>query len=250
MLTTTLLTRRFGGVPAVDDMDLSVSGAKITALIGPNGAGKTTLFNIVTGFDRPDGGAVTFRERRIDRRPASEIARRGLVRTFQTPRPFGTLTVLENFLVAGRRHPGETLLGLCSRWREGRRRERDLLHRASEVLSLVGLENHRDHPAGALSGGQGKLLELGRALMLAPDLLLLDEPVAGVNPALAEKILERMLALRADGMGLLIIEHDMDFVMAAAEHVIVMAEGRLIAQGTPDQVRSDPRVVQAYLGEG
>jgi branched-chain amino acid transport system ATP-binding protein len=250
LLSTSGLRRSFGAVRAVDGVDLRVASHTITALIGPNGAGKTTLFDILTGFDRAHAGTVRFAGDRIERRAGWDIARRGLVRTFQTPRPFASLTVLDNLVVGSRAHPGERLLSLLTRPRAVKARERALIAQADEVLDLVGLTGQRDQRAGALSGGQGKLLELARALMLSPQLLLLDEPVAGVNPKLAEEILARILRLRDQGITFLIIEHDMDFVMAAAERVVVMAEGRVISQGTPDEVRRDRRVIDAYLGRG
>jgi neutral amino acid transport system ATP-binding protein len=233
----------FGGVRAVDGATLDVEAGSITGLIGPNGAGKSTLFNCVSGFLRPRSGRVSMDGRRIDRLPPHRIARGGLVRTFQTPHALTRMTVAENVLLATPRHPGERL------GRRGRERERDARARTAELLALVGLDTHTDELAGTLSGGQRKLLELVRALMAEPRLLLLDEPMAGVSPALRVELLQHIRDLRdRDGITLLIVEHDLDFVMGASDRVIVMNDGRVIAEGTPDEVRGDERVIDAYLG--
>jgi neutral amino acid transport system ATP-binding protein len=241
------VVRAFDGVRAVDGATLDVEAGSITGLIGPNGAGKSTLFNCISGFLRPESGSVVLDGKRIDRRAPHRIARSGLVRTFQTPRALTRMTVLENVALATPRHDGERLgRGLAPR---ARRRERSAHARAVELLALVGLESHADALAGTLSGGQRKLLDLVRALMVEPRILLLDEPMAGVSPTLRVKLLEHILALRErDGVTLLIVEHDLDFVMRASDHVIVMNDGRVIAQGLPDDVRLDERVVDAYLG--
>jgi ABC-type branched-subunit amino acid transport system ATPase component len=239
------VVRSFGSVRAVDDATLAVELGSITGLIGPNGAGKSTLFNCISGFLRPQSGRVLLDGRRIDRRPAHRIARAGLVRTFQTPRALTRMTVLENVVLAAPRHPGERL-GFA---RAGRRREHEALARAAELLELVRLDGQAGALAGTLSGGQRKLLDLARALMTEPRLLLLDEPMAGVSPTLRVELLEHILDLRRrDGITLLIVEHDLDFVMRACDRVIVMNDGRVIAQGTPEEVRRDEKVVDAYLG--
>ncbi len=241
------VVRAFGGVRAVDGATLDVEPGSITGLIGPNGAGKSTLFNCVSGFLRPEAGRVLLGGVRIDRRPPHRIARTGLVRTFQTPRTLTRMTVLENVLLATPRHPGEQLGGALAG--RARRRERDARGRAAELLELVRLDGHADALAGTLSGGQRKLLDLVRALMAEPRILLLDEPMAGVSPALRVQLLEHVLSLREQaGVTFLIVEHDLDFVMRACDRVIVMNGGRVIAQGTPDEVRVDERVVDAYLG--
>jgi ABC-type branched-subunit amino acid transport system ATPase component len=243
MLRVEGVVRAFDGVRAVDGATLAVEQGSITGLIGPNGAGKSTLFNCVSGFLRPDAGRVLLEGRRIDRRAPHRIARAGLVRTFQTPRALARMTVLENVVLGTPRHPGERLGG------RGARREHEALARARELLALVRLEGHADALAGTLSGGQRKLLDLVRALMAEPRLLLLDEPMAGVSPTVRVQLLEHILALRERaGLTFLIVEHDLDFVMRASDRVIVMADGRVIAEGTPDEVRADARVVDAYLG--
>ena len=241
------LVRTFGGVRAVDGATLDVEAGSITGLIGPNGAGKSTLFNCVSGFLRPEAGRVLLGGVRIDRRPPHRIARTGLVRTFQTPRTLTRMTVLENVALAAPRQDGERLGGALRP--RARRREREVRSRAAELLELVRLDGHADALAGTLSGGQRKLLELVRALMVEPRILLLDEPMAGVSPALRVELLGHILALRdRDGVTLLIVEHDLDFVMRASDRVIVMNDGRVITQGSPNEVRADERVVDAYLG--
>ena len=243
MLEVHEVVRAFGGVRAVDGATLAVEQGSITGLIGPNGAGKSTLFNCVSGFLRAQAGRVLLDGRRIDRRAPHRIARAGLVRTFQTPRTLARMTVLENVLLAAPRHPGERLGG------RGAPREREARARAQDLLELVRLDGHAPALAGTLSGGQRKLLDLVRALMAEPRILLLDEPMAGVSPTLRVELLEHILALRRrDGITLLIVEHDLDFVMRASDRVIVMNDGRVIAHGSPDEVRADERVVDAYLG--
>jgi len=233
----------FGGVRAVDGATFDVEAGSITGLIGPNGAGKSTLFNCISGFLRPRSGRVSMDGRRIDRLPAHRIARAGLVRTFQTPRALIRMTVAENVMLATPRHPGERL------GRLGRSREREAETRTAELLALVGLDGHAQTLAGTLSGGQRKLLDLIRALMAEPRLLLLDEPMAGVNPTTRVQLLQHIRDLRdRDGITLLIVEHDLDFIMGASDRVIVMNDGRVIADGTPEEVRGDERVVDAYLG--
>jgi ABC-type branched-subunit amino acid transport system ATPase component len=241
------VVRAFGGLRAVDGASLDVEAGSITGLIGPNGAGKSTLFNCISGFLKPQSGSVFLDGRRIDRAAPHRIARSGLVRTFQTPRTLTRMTVLENVALAAPRNRGENLGGALTA--SARRREREVRARARELLELVGLDGHADELAGTLSGGQRKLLDLVRALMVAPRILLLDEPMAGVSPTLRVELLEHILALRdRDGLTLLIVEHDLDFVMRASDRVIVMNDGHVIAEGPPDEVRDDARVIDAYLG--
>jgi branched-chain amino acid transport system ATP-binding protein len=243
------LAKAFGGLRAVDRATLDVERGSVTALIGPNGAGKTTLFNLVTGFIRPDRGAVAFDGASIFRKPPHAIAARGMMRTFQLPKAFSAMTVLENMLLGGSHHPGERLVGLARHPLGARRRERELREEALELLDRFKLATHVDAYAGTLSGGQRKLLELARLLMAQPRLVLLDEPLAGVHPVLGQQLIEHMHGLRAErGTTFLFIEHDMETVMANADRVIVMAQGRVIAAGPPDEVRRDQAVIDAYLG--
>jgi neutral amino acid transport system ATP-binding protein len=243
------LVRTFDGLRAVDGATFEVESGSITGLIGPNGAGKTTVFNCATGTLRPDSGRIVFEGERLDRKPPHRIARAGLVRTFQTARPLTRLSVRENAMLGAKDQPGERLTGWLSHPKASRRRERLVRRRADELLALVRLDSHADEYAGTLSGGQRKLLDLARALMVAPKLVLLDEPMAGVSPPLRLELLNHIVALRDAGVTFLIVEHDLDFVMQAADVVVVMNEGRVIAHGSPDDVRRDDRVVDAYLGK-
>jgi neutral amino acid transport system ATP-binding protein len=243
------LVRSFGGIHAVDGASFGVEEGSVTSLIGPNGAGKSTLFNVVSGFLKAEGGRVLLDGRRIDRKPAHAIARAGLVRTFQTARALGRMTVRENVLLAAAGHAGERLPQTILRPGRVRRREREAGIRADELLALVRLEGHAEALASTLSGGQRKLLDFARALMTGPHLLLLDEPMAGVNQTLREQLLEHVLELRErEGVTFLLVEHDLELVMRASDAVVVMNEGRVIASGVPGTVRSDSRVVVAYLG--
>jgi neutral amino acid transport system ATP-binding protein len=251
ILEASEVSKHFGGIFAVDAASLDVREGSITALIGPNGAGKTTFFNVVTGFYRPDGGAATFQGSPILGRPPHAIARLGMVRTFQITKALSRMPVIDNMLLAAPHQPGERILGLLVRPGASRRREKEIREAALELLEVFNLERLADHYAGTLSGGQRKLLELARALMTRPRLLLLDEPMAGINPTLGRRLLDHMQRLRAEeGVTFLFIEHDMEVVMNHSDRVIVMAEGRVIADGTPDHVRADKRVIDAYLGSG
>jgi branched-chain amino acid transport system ATP-binding protein len=243
------VAKRFGGVRAVDGATLDVRQGSITALIGPNGAGKSSLFNVVTGFERADRGAVRFDGASIYRLAPHTIARRGLVRTFQLTKTLSVMSVLDNMLLAAQDHPGESLAGALLRPLAWRRRERAARERALDLLERFDLRDKAHDYAGTLSGGQRKLLELARALMLEPRLVLLDEPLAGVNPTLGRRLLAHIEELRErDGTTFLFVEHDMEVVMRHSDRVIVMAAGRVIADGAPDAVRREERVVEAYLG--
>ncbi len=240
---------RFGGLHAVDGASFAVRESSVTALIGPNGAGKTTAFNLLTGFIAPDGGTVTFAGHDISGDSPDAIARRGMVRTFQLTRVLAKMTVLENVMLAAPAQPGEHLGTAIFRPRRWRRREAEVREEALEMLGEVGIHTHAQEYAATLSGGQRKLLELARALMTRPRLVLLDEPMAGVNPTLGHRLLDYLARLREErGLTVLFVEHDMDVVMGVSDEVIVMAEGRVIAHGSPESVRSDPRVIDAYLG--
>jgi branched-chain amino acid transport system ATP-binding protein len=241
------VVRRFGGLVAVDVAHLEVQRGAITAVIGPNGAGKTTLFNVLTGFDKPQSGSWTFNGRPVHGRWAHQVARLGMVRTFQLTKALSRLTVIDNMRLGATGQTGENfwLALLPFLWE---RQERAVTSRAEELLGRFQLDAMRDEFAGSLSGGQRKLLEMARALMVGPALVLLDEPMAGVNPALTQSLLTHVRQLREDGMTVLFIEHDMDTVHDISDWVVVMGEGRVIAEGTPDQVMADQRVIDAYLG--
>jgi neutral amino acid transport system ATP-binding protein len=245
------VSKRFGGIHAVERATLDVRPASITALIGPNGAGKTTLFNVITGFLRADAGRIVYDGRSIFGRSPHAIARRGMVRTFQLTKALAAMPVLDNMMLAAPHQPGERLANLLLRPRSTRAREREVRARALQLLNVFGLADMAGEYAGTLSGGQRKLLEFARALMVEPRLVLLDEPMAGINPTLGARLLEHVRELRARrAVTFLFIEHDLDVVMRHADRVIVMAEGTVIADGDPGAVRRDRRVIDAYLGSG
>jgi branched-chain amino acid transport system ATP-binding protein len=240
--------KSFGGISAVDGCSLSVSEHSVTGLIGPNGAGKSTLFNLVAGLYRPDDGGIWFNQRRIDGWPPYEIVRLGMTKTWQIPHELRNMTVLENLVLAAKHNSGEHLLNLFFRHGQVQRDEKAWRARAREVLKLTQLETLANEHAKGLSGGQKKLLELARALMTDPTLVLLDEPVAGVNPTLAANLMDLIERLRQGGRTFFLIEHDMNVVMNRCDRVIVMHQGRVIADGTPASVKANPIVIESYLG--
>jgi branched-chain amino acid transport system ATP-binding protein len=249
LLQVRALEKNFGGLRAIDHCSLDVRPGTITGLIGPNGAGKTSLFNIVTGFIQPDAGRVHFRGRDITNLAPYRILRHGLARTFQIPREHSSMTVLENLMLVPFGQAGEHIWNSWLRPAAVRREEARHRDKALEVLGFVDLEHMAGEPAGRLSGGQKKLLELARVLMVEPTLILLDEPGAGINRTLMARLAENIEFLcRERGMTFLLIEHDMDLVMRLCDPVIVMSAGSYLMEGPPEQVRTDPRVLEAYLG--
>ena len=241
------VSRHFGGLTAVDVDHLEIPRGAITALIGPNGAGKTTLFNLLTGFDKPDTGSWTFEGKSLAGIPAFKVAQMGQVRTFQLTKALSLLTVLENMKLGAKDQRGEKLLYslLPFLWKA---KEAEIEAKAMDLLKRFKLDAKKDDFAASLSGGQRKLLEMARALMTDPVLVMLDEPMAGVNPALTQSLLEHVLGLKKEGMTVLFVEHDMHMVRHIADWVIVMAEGKVVAEGPADQVMKNPAVIDAYLG--
>lgn len=241
------IKRSFGGLTAVDVEHLEIPRGAITALIGPNGAGKTTLFNLLTGFDKPDTGEWTFDGTGISGIPAFKVARKGQVRTFQLTKALGLLTVLDNMKLGAKGQSGESLARALFPW-FWRKEEAEIEARAIDLLTRFKLDEKKDDYAAGLSGGQRKLLEMARALMSQPTLVMLDEPMAGVNPALTQSLLDHILNLKTEGMTVLFVEHDMHMVRHIADWVIVMAEGKVVAEGDPHEVMANPAVIDAYLG--
>ena len=241
------VVRRFGGLTAVDVKHVEIQRGSITALIGPNGAGKSTFFNLLTGFDRPDEGTWSFNGQSLAGVPSHKVARRGMVRTFQLTKALSRLTVMQNMLLGATGQKGERFVNalLPPVWRS---QEKANTARAEELLRRFKLDAKRDDFAGTMSGGQRKLLEMARALMVGPEMVMLDEPMAGVNPALTQSLLRHVKGLREEGMTVLFVEHDMDMVRDISDWVMVMAQGRLIAEGPPDEIMANEAVIDAYLG--
>lgn len=249
VLSATGLMKSFGGVTAVNDAAITVTPGSITGLIGPNGAGKTTLFNLLSNFIHPDQGRVVFDGEPIQNLQPHEIAQRGMVRTFQVARVLSRLSVLENMLLAAQHQTGENF---WNTWFAGGRiakEEKEARDRAMEILASVGLAEKAQDYAGCLSGGQRKLLEIARALMTRPKLVLLDEPAAGVNPTLINQICDYIHHWNRQGLSFLIIEHNMDVIMSLCDRVYVLAEGSNLAVGTPNEIQTNPQVLEAYLGQ-
>jgi neutral amino acid transport system ATP-binding protein len=245
------IVRQFGGMTAVDVNHLEVQRGIITALIGPNGAGKTTFFNLITGFDKPTsaktGAHWSFDGAKLDKTSASSVAKAGMVRTFQLTKALSRMTVIDNMMLGAQNQSGENLFKSMFRptWR---RQEKDIELKADELLDRFKLLEKKNDYAGSLSGGQRKLLEMARALMSDPKMIMLDEPMAGVNPALTQSLLGHIQSLRDEGMTVLFVEHDMHVVRHISDWVAVMADGRMVAEGTADSVMSDTAVIDAYLG--
>ena len=249
LLQAESIVKRFGGVAAIDGLSFALRPGEILGLIGPNGAGKTTMFDCLAGSQRPTSGRILFNGKAIQALSAHRRACLGLGRTFQIPKPFGAMSVVENVMLGAQDQRGEAMFSNWLRPGAVRREEAEIHARAMALLEFVTLARLAREPARVLSGGQRKLLELARVMMGTPTLLLLDEPAAGVNPALLELIIDRIGAIRAQGVTVLLIEHNMDMVARLCSRVVVMAQGRLLAEGAPADVVADPAVVEAYLGQ-
>lgn len=249
MLTVQNLEKSFGGIRAVDGCSFVVNEETITGLIGPNGAGKTTVFNLISGFYQPDGGEIWFKDERIDELPPYRIPHFRLARTFQITRELQKMTVIDNLMVAPLNQKGETLWNSWFRIPSVKNQERKIKEKALGVLDFLEIENLKDEYAGNLSGGQKKLLEFGRTMMTDPELILLDEPGAGINPTLMKKLNGYIETLRSEqGMTFFLIEHDMDLVMQLCDPIIVMSEGKKLAEGSAREIQENEKVLEAYLG--
>jgi branched-chain amino acid transport system ATP-binding protein len=244
------VVKYFGGICAVDGCSFTIREGSVTGLIGPNGAGKTTLFNIIAGFERPDSGRIMLHGGDITGMPPHKLFHKGVVRTFQIPHEFDRMTVLENLMIVPARQHGEVVLKALLRWGKVTRQERRLREKAEEVLEFLQLTHLRDELAGNLSGGQKKLLELGRTMMTEPSVVLLDEPGAGVNRTLLGKLAEDIRRLNREfGYTFCIIEHDMDLIMDLCDPIVVMAQGKVLAEGNMEELRRNKQVLDAYLGD-
>lgn len=249
LLAASGISKSFGGIKAVDNAEITVAPGSITGLIGPNGAGKTTLFNLLSNFIRSDRGRIVFNGDLIQHLQPHQIAQQGMVRTFQVARTLSRLSVLENMLLAAQKQTGENFWRVQLQPYLVKQEQRQLQQQAMFFLESMGLAHMAQEYAGALSGGQRKLLEMARALMTQPKLILLDEPAAGVNPTLINQICSRIEFWRGEGMTFLIIEHNMDVIMSLCDRVWVLAEGRNLAVGTPSEIQRNPQVLAAYLGQ-
>ena len=241
------VSRQFGGLKAVDVAHVEIQRGAITALIGPNGAGKTTLFNLLTGFDKPDGGTWTFNDQSVAGLAPYRLARMGMVRTFQLTKALSRMSVMDNMLLGANGQSGERVFQALLPFIWGGQERANTL-RALELLERFNLHEKVDDFAGSLSGGQRKLLEMARALMVGPEIVMLDEPMAGVNPALTQSLLGHIKNIREEGTTVLFVEHDMDMVHDISDWVIVMAQGQIIAEGPPGAVMKNEQVIEAYLG--
>jgi branched-chain amino acid transport system ATP-binding protein len=246
-LNVSNIKKTFGGVTALNGVNMEIESKKMTMLIGPNGSGKTTLINVISGFYKPDEGTVMFEGKDITGQPPNEVCKQGLVRTFQVPAPFQKLSVMENLLIASNGNPGESFIKapLKSIWYK---KEQEIYERAWKVLDLINLKLP-DQPAGNLSGGQLKLLEVGRVLMTDARMVALDEPASGLNPTLAHKVFEHLDDIKEKlGITFLIIEHRLDIALKYVDYVYAMAQGSVISKGTGEVVMNDPKVIEGYLG--
>ncbi|UCE56470.1 MAG: ABC transporter ATP-binding protein [Desulfobacterales bacterium] len=250
MLKVNKINKHFGGVQAICDCTLEVEKGTITGLIGPNGAGKTTLFNVITGFYKPGSGQIHFNDEDITGLQPYQIFRRGLFRTFQITREYKEMSVLENLLLIPKGQVGERLWNVWFKAKTIAEQEQENLDKAQEILEFLEMKSKKDMPAKHLPGGEKKLLELGRMMMVDLDMVLLDEPGAGIPPILQNKVLDYIKKMsRERGLTLFVVEHDMNVIMNLCDPIIVMTDGSVLTQGSPEEVRSDKRVIQAYLGQ-
>jgi branched-chain amino acid transport system ATP-binding protein len=250
MLTVENLAKEFDGLTAVNDLNFTVEPNTISGLIGPNGAGKTTTFNMIAGHLKPSSGKIYFDGKEITNLRPHQTFQLGIVRTFQIPRPFSGMTVLENLTMVPRNQIGEKIWNNWLRNNAVAKEEQQIREKANGLLEFLNLSDLQNDYSGNLSGGQLKLLELGRALMSDPKVILLDEPAAGVNPTLLEEIIDRIRDIHRQGVTFLIIEHNMELVMRLCSSILVMAEGDILMRGAPEEIRSDPRLIDAFLGGG
>ena len=249
ILSISGITKHFGGLTVLDGVDMEIEQGKLYQLIGPNGSGKTTLINVVSGLLKPDDGKIIFDGTDITQKGLFDTYKTGLVRTWQIPQPFNTLTTMENFLISSSGNAGESFLiaPLKSKWKNDEKRIAD---KAMKIMEMVSLVEKKDTPSQNLSGGQQKLLELGRAMMSDASMILMDEPIAGVNPTLAHEIFEKISSLcKKQKITFLIVEHRLDIALQYADHVFAMNRGKIIAQGSSDDVIKHPKVMESYLGE-
>ncbi len=249
ILSISGITKHFGGLTVLDGIDMEIEQGKLYQLIGPNGSGKTTLINVISGLLKPDNGKINFDGNDITQKGLFATYKTGLIRTWQIPQPFSTLTTMENFMISSSGNSGESFLlaPLKSKWKDDEKR---IFDKAMEVMGMVNLEGQKDIASQNLSGGQQKLLELGRALMSGASMILMDEPIAGVNPTLAHEIFEKIADLcKKQKITFLIVEHRLDIALQYADHVFAMNRGKIIAEGDSNEIIKHPKVIESYLGE-